>query len=229
MHIDKKSGCRPGLGCIAVALVPAVVVFVGVVLPNWFGLAGNEVAYLGAGILITFIFPVLFVGLALVVGVAWAPFAALICARVAHAKGLDVWRYALVGAIYSVLFLGPWIYLVARMHNKTLPNSVIRGAYVLLFGLVWPLSALSFIPLAIALPQPFGVGSLLLLLLSVVTWFISKKRLNSWHQLHSHMADEANTYIVPHHAYIMPFVYASMWIAIAIVFWWQANWPLYNG
>ena len=67
------------------------------------------------------------------VGPLWAPFGALICARIARKRGLNVWRYAGVGALYSILLFWPWVYLALRMNDKTLHRGLIVLFYVVVY------------------------------------------------------------------------------------------------
>ena len=71
-------------------------------------------------------------------GLLWAPFAALISALTAKSRGLSPRRSAITGAIFSMLFLLPWIYLWAWQRNRPLSSSAIASGYVLLYGL-WTL------------------------------------------------------------------------------------------
>ena len=50
--------------------------------------------------------------------VAWTPFAALICARIAQRRGLNVKRPAVHGAIYSALLFLPWRHLTRQMRGE---------------------------------------------------------------------------------------------------------------
>ena len=49
------------------------------------------------------------------VGLLWSPFAAAITHYQAQRHGLVGFRYAVVGAIYSVFLLAPWFYLNSRV------------------------------------------------------------------------------------------------------------------
>ena len=221
---NRRSGCKPGCGCIA--LVPVLVLIGGFVLvagASRCGLQGNEVAYLGAGIIISLLFPALAFAAGLGLGVLWAPFAALTCARVARSRGLDRRKYALAGAVYSILFFWPWVYLVTRLYGRKIPGPVIRGAYVLLYGVIWPSSALSFIPLAFS-PQPFGVVSVFLLMLSIGTWLISFRGFN-WSGINGkgHVRTDPSDEVMPDSSYVMPFAYVFGWITLIVCFWWLSG------
>jgi len=54
--------------------------------------------------------------------IVWSPFAAVMCGRVARKRRLNILRYSIIGAIYSVLLFVPWMYIMQRMrheHNTT--------------------------------------------------------------------------------------------------------------
>ena len=68
-------------------------------------------------------------------GLVWAPFAGLVCARAARARGLNPWRYAIVGAVYSALFFLPWIYLLSKIRAKPLRGHTIATGYLFVYGL----------------------------------------------------------------------------------------------
>ena len=99
---------------------------------------------LGVAILI---FSLLAFGLSLLLlgaGVLWSPIAAVICYNKAELVGLPSIRYAAVGALYSVLFLMPLIYLSARMEGKRVPKIVVMLAYVVLYVGIWLFGTFSF-------------------------------------------------------------------------------------
>lgn len=80
--------------------------------------------------------PFLYIGgLVQFVGVVFSPFAALGCARIAHRRGLGVWRYALAGGAYSIMLLLPWLYLVRGMEGKPVPSDFIKWAYYAVYAL----------------------------------------------------------------------------------------------
>ena len=147
MYKERVSG-YPGWICFAVIPL-AILTFILVTLVlqglraltystfSWLGLEGAGVALLGATLLI---FTLILFPLALLtmpaLGLLWAPFAALVCSRAARARGLETRRYALAGAIYSILFFWPWVYLILRMYNKHIPGCIIRIVYILTYGVV---------------------------------------------------------------------------------------------
>ena len=69
--------------------------------------------------------------------VAWAPFAALICAIISKKNGLSVWRFSLAGAILSVFLLLPWLYLIMRMSGKQIPRFIYVLSYLAVYCIWW--------------------------------------------------------------------------------------------
>ena len=66
--------------------------------------------------------------------IAWSPFAALTCARIARRNGLNARRYAIYGAIYSALLFLPWLHLTRWMRGKTVFPDSIRVAYWVVYA-----------------------------------------------------------------------------------------------
>ena len=79
-------------------------------------------------------FSLVIVVLAVLFGLVWAPFGALICRRIARSRGFNPRRYAIAGAVYPVLFFLPWVYLVRRMRGRSVSVVVVRNIYFLLYG-----------------------------------------------------------------------------------------------
>ena len=225
----------PAWGCFAViilaVLIPVLVTvglralrYVVMSVAGLFGYESHELAKFFLGSLIAiFILPFLFMTMP-ALGLLWAPFATMICARTARARGLDSRRYAIAGAVYSVLFLLPSIFLIARIHNKSTPGCLTRSAYVLIYGWLWPVSTLSYYIFTLALPEPFWIVSVSLLLLNVLTWFISLIKLIVWHRRQARVLSEESDDVLPNRVYIMPFAYVLGWVLIAVpLFWWMIS------
>ena len=79
--------------------------------------------------------------MSMVIGLLGAPFAALICAIIARARGLGQ-SYAGTGAWYSMLFILPWFYLVLRMLGVQVSKGVTQLGYAILYG-VWLYGAIA--------------------------------------------------------------------------------------
>lgn len=84
----------------------------------------------------------------IVAGLIWSPFAAVITAGVAYltrqareeTATSSIWGYALAGAIYSMLLIFPWIYMLSRMLGKPFPGFVVRIAYGMLYLILFSIS-----------------------------------------------------------------------------------------
>ena len=161
-------------------------------------------------------------------GVLLSPFAALICYVRARSIGLPPGHYARIGALYSTFLLLPWIYLIVRMFNKTVPSSLIGIGYCVLytvwfFGSIVTVAALAIFSGIVALGFSTDVertyihiltfcAALIFLCVDVVAWILSMARLDHFHR--NHIPREE---ILPDRAYITPFAYALVWIAAAAI------------
>ena len=67
--------------------------------------------------------------------ILWSPVAAIICSVIAYRRHLNVWAYALGGALCSISFFLPWLLLMKGMLGKPFLLSDIRGANRLIHGL----------------------------------------------------------------------------------------------
>ena len=56
-------------------------------------------------------------------GLVLSPFAAIRMFRMAGDRELDPTRYAILGAVYSILFVFPWLYLSATVRGRSFPIS----------------------------------------------------------------------------------------------------------
>ncbi len=170
-----------------------------------------------------------FIVLSMPFGVLFAPFAALICYIRASSIGLPPGHYARIGALYSTLLFFPWIYLIVRMFNKSLPNLLIGIGYCVLytawfFGSIVVLAVVAIFIGIIALGFSTDVertyihillfcAVIIILCVDVVAWILSMARLDRFHR--NHIPSEG---FLPDRAYIMPFAYALVWIAAVILF-----------
>ena len=168
--------------------------------------------------------------LSMPLGVLLSPLAALICYSRARSIGLPPGYYARIGALYSTILFLPWIYLIVRMFGKTVPSILIGIGYFILYA-VWFFGStvvISFVTLGYGIValgfstdiertyvQILGFCMLLALLcINVVTWVVSMVRLDRFHR--SSIPSEG---ILPNRAYIMPFAYALIWIAVSPILW----------
>ena len=64
---------------------------------------------------------------------AYMPFAAMRCARIARRRGLPVARYALLGAIGAACFVMPYVYLTRKMRGAAIASRFVGAAHRVLF------------------------------------------------------------------------------------------------
>ena len=64
---------------------------------------------------------------------AYMPFAAIRCARIARRRGLPVARYALLGAIGAACFVMPYVYLTSKMRGAAIGGRFVGAAHRVLF------------------------------------------------------------------------------------------------
>ncbi len=149
-------------------------------------------------------------------GVMGAPITGLISGLIARKKGLSFWRYAGFGAVYSALFLFPWFYLLLRQLSMTPPRFLIRAAYVVLYGVIWPSTTIMSCTVQ-ASPDTSAPASTLLsaiMLVSMLGWIVSLAVLGLWPSSQSSAASKPGQDVLPPFRYLMPFVYAFLLITI---------------
>ena len=168
--------------------------------------------------------------LAVLFGLVWAPFGALICWRIARSRGLSPRRYAIAGAVYPVLFFVPWVYLVMRMRGRSVSVVLVRIIYILLYGawLVLPIWSLYTFRSTYLYIEDFG-GALTvgLVLISSILMFVGSLvmiavvRIKAKYKTvdRSGRSDESvRDDVLPHIAYILPFAYLMFWLAVLLPF-----------
>ena len=168
--------------------------------------------------------------LAVLFGLVWAPFGALICRRIARSRGFDPRRYAIAGAVYPVLFFLPWVYLVRRMRGRSVSVVVIRNIYILLYGTwlilpIWSLYTFTAVSpraedLQEALTMGLGLISCILVFVgSLVMIVVVRKRAKYRTVDRPGGSDESiQDDVLPHIAYILPFAYLMFWLAVLLPF-----------
>ena len=153
------------------------------------------------------------------IGVLWVPFAAVMCFNKAELAGLNSTRYAVVGALYSVLFLMPLIHLSARMDGKRVPEVLVVLAYVALYGGIWILGATAGLGFALSGASGWVKGiSIPILSINVLSLIVSLAVLA---HAPEDSTDESYRETLPSFAYILPFALAFVWLAVtaAVLFW----------
>ncbi len=103
-----------------------------------------------------------------VFGLFWAPFGALVCARIAKPKGLPVARYTIKGLVYSMLLFFPWVYLVIRMSGRHLPASCTSAGYIALYVCWFAILLVKTVPGSNAI---IGILQAMLLVVSIVQFY----------------------------------------------------------
>ena len=154
-------------------------------------------------------------------GVVWSPFAALVCYIIAHFKGYPKLRFTIAGAVYSVLFILPWFYLVTWMFGRRLPR-ILAGLCYLFVYVAW-LAVLLFLELEAANTEITSsslwdadlwsrIAINLLALISASTLIYSL-----WRIKRQRAADALDVGVprpddLPNRAYIMPLVWLLFWL-----------------
>lgn len=105
----------------------------------------------------------------ILMGLLWAPFAAVICAVIAFRRGLNPWFYAWKGMGHSVQLFLPWFYLVKRMRGRSFHRRTVVGNYASLYA-VWLFGPIigGLVVIAAAFEEP-GVESYLLTMIIMLT------------------------------------------------------------
>ena len=156
------------------------------------------------------------------VGLIWMPFAAATCMYVARSKRLNVNAYGIAGAVYSVLFILPWIYLVLRMYGVSVDKRVVRAVYVVLYVYIWMLGVM-VLNVIIALDQDWRGIAFLLLFVNMITWIVSadmlrhrnhEDRKEEFHFLRGHSNSEMQQAPLPHFVYLIPFAMVLFWMLV---------------
>ena len=169
-----------------------------------------------AGVMVLFIalFAAIAVMAAPVLGALWAPFAALLCAKEARRRGLDPRRYAKAGALYSVLFFFPWVYLMARMRGRTVPVAAVSAVYVLLY-VVWLYGSV-LVSLSIAIFEtPLTFLGLIWALISVCAWYVSLAMLIIRRRSKADESDDCGE-LLANRVYLAPFALALVGLTVPL-------------
>ena len=162
---------------------------------------------------------------------AWTPFAALICARIARRRGLSIKRPALHGAIYSFILFVPWLHLTRQMRGDPITRENIDLTHTLTYVLAaLALASHAFLIIA-ELIQPWAfssvgdmdeylvatiAGALAFIAGLVSLWRVSK-RLNHLEE----RRESPNAIDLPNISYIAPFAWAWASMLIGAAPWWN--------
>ena len=165
-------------------------------------------------------------------GILFSPVAAATCALLARRRGLSVKRYALMGGIYSVMFLAPSVYLIVRLLNRKPPTALVGFAYFVLLAL-WVAgsmtSAVSYLWVELSVSEEYNpyrtlkavttgiaiAGNVAMLGLWL-RWFLRIRALRK-------PATEGDD-LLPHMAYVLPFLLAPLGLLFFIFMGYVAQW-----
>ena len=162
---------------------------------------------------------------------AWTPFAALACARIARQRCLSVKRPALHGAIYSFILFLPWRHLTRQMRGEPITRANITDAYTIAYvlaalvlaphiflifaELIWPWAFSSLADFA-----KYGVPTFtgaLAFAAGLASLSLAKNRLTELQQ----QRESPNAIDLPDRSYIEPFAWAWASMLISSAPWWN--------
>ena len=167
-----------------------------------------------------------------VLGLLWAPFAALICLLVARFRKLEGEAYGTAGAGHSTLLVLPWIYLLFKMlFGRSLPVFVIAPAFIIIYGiwvvfyvLIFNVGALvaSAVDMLVTHTLPLGDAVCFFIVLSVILPVnIYTLRVSLINLRHRYAADkerlDLSETIVPVWDYLAPFAWLIVWSIIVLI------------
>lgn len=171
-------------------------------------------------------------------GAIWSPFAAVKAWRLARRAGLSPVRYALLGALYSVLLVVPSVYLLRRLRGQSLPRNLVVASYWVLYGVIWGFGAI--LPYGavlwflveyevyrdpgsdVSLDGMIGFAALwtaTVIALTVSAWMVIRKSKSS-HL--SAPALEPRADLLPLYVYIVPIVLAPLGAPLLMFVFWAA-------
>ena len=152
-----------------------------------------------------------------------APVTAVVCGVVARLRGLAVWRYALAGGLYSMMFFLPVVYLAHEMYDrKTDPYFVkvgLAAAYVTWFtaavvGPFYFIVAFGESPADSPLEQYAGAYRFLPwlsagTLIASILWIVIDRKLREPDNPYDPVPEETTLTRV---MYLAPFALAGFWV-----------------
>ena len=163
--------------------------------------------------------------------VAWTPFAALICARIARQRELSIQRPALHGAIYSALLFLPWRHLIRQMRGASITRANINSAYFFAYLLAALALASHLFVVFAELIQPWAFSSLedlaehgmtaIIGALAFAAGLVSLSRAKNRFNELQEQRESPNAIDLPNLSYIAPFAWAWASMLISSAPWWD--------
>ena len=161
-------------------------------------------------------------------GILFSPVAAATCALLARRRGLSAKRYALMGGIYSVMFLAPSVYLIVRLLNRKPPIALVGFAYFVLLAL-WvagPMTtATSFLWVGFHLSEVFGTNRMITAVTIGIAIAGNVAMLGFWLRWFRRVRilRKPAPYgdgLLPHMAYVLPFLLVPLGLLSS------SSWPM---
>ena len=167
-----------------------------------------------------------------IVGLLWAPVAALTCLLAVHFRRLSDESYGAAGAKQSILLVLPWIYLMVRlMFGRSIPTPLVGAVYVLIYAfwlivyiLVFNIGGLlaSVLDMLVTRSESLTTMAIFFVALSVMlpgnilTWRSSLRSLRRRYASDKNSACKSPP-VVPHGDYMTPFVWLIVWSIVILV------------
>ena len=167
-----------------------------------------------------------------VLGLVWAPAAALICALVARTRKLTGESYASTGAVCSMLLILPWVYLLVRLvFGRSLPVFVVAPVYLIIYA-VWFIFHIALFnvvvlvviiadilvlhtePLEIA--APLGVVLSVMLPMNFYAWMRSARSLYLRYTVNKNRPSSSAIAALDS-AYLAPFIWLIVWSMVVLL------------
>ena len=151
-----------------------------------------------------------------------SPVAALVSGVLAYRRGLNSFRYAAVGLLYSVMLGFPWLYLTFGMLNVSAPRIMARTLYFFTYG-VWLFCIVIVFLFAIVDIGDgtfFLVAGLLLICHTVINgvlWVYSLSKL-----LHNNVSggEFSEEKLFPYLWNVLPFACLFFFVVLPLILWW---------
>ena len=163
-------------------------------------------------------------------GAVTAPVVTLTCASVAAVRKLEVWRFALAGALFGV-FIFPWPYVLVRMYGRSLPIAamivIYFFAYVLWLGAagsvvvgiqwIWEYTlgtSTGYVAPRASIGSAVFMSILYACVIAVCAFTLAMSLKGLYGKYRSDRRNPSGN--LPDGAYVKPFVYAYLWLVAAL-------------